>query len=163
MGVELLEIRRESHPAACLIGKRYHGAPDWGQWWQNGWFETLEAIPAAPLGGDAYFGASRVVGGQAERWIGMLFPAGTKAPEGFEAAEMDARAYAVCVLRDCEGSSGFYATETHRMCLDALKAHGLIRREDDWCLERYACPGFTTPDAQGRVVLEYALSVETQV
>lgn len=32
MGVELLEIRRESDPAACLIGKRYHEAPDWGQW-----------------------------------------------------------------------------------------------------------------------------------
>lgn len=40
---------------------------------------------------------------------------------------------------------------------------GRIRMEyavDDWCFERYSCPRFTTPDAEGSVILDYGISVE---
>ena len=157
MAVELIEIRREEWPACLLIGKR--GA-DWGQWWANGWFEPIEKHPALPENGDAYIGAVRVVNGAPERWIGMYFPLGTPVPEGYEAVEIPAKAYAVCYLRDREGSGEFYAMETHRRCLEALQAQGMTRAEDDWCFERNNCPRFTTPDAEGRVILDYGIAIE---
>ena len=69
MAAEILEIAREACPAARLIGRRYEGAANWGEWWENGWFETLEKIPALPFNGDAYIGARREAG---VHWIGML-------------------------------------------------------------------------------------------
>ena len=77
MAAEILEIAREACPAARLIGRRYEGAANWGEWWENGWFETLEKIPALPFNGDAYIGARQETG---VHWIGMLFPAGTAVP-----------------------------------------------------------------------------------
>ena len=59
-----------------------------------------------------------------------------------------------------ENSSEFYSIETHDMCLEELKARHLIRKENDWCFERYNCPRFTTPDANGNVILDYAVSIE---
>lgn len=67
--------------------------------------------------------------------------------------------YAVCYLYDKENSSDFYTMDTHNMCLEALKTHDLKRKEDDWCFERYNCPRFTTPDENGNVILDYALSI----
>jgi hypothetical protein len=32
--------------------------------------------------------------------------------------------------------------------------------ENDWCFERYNCPGFTTPDNNGNVILDYGISIE---
>lgn len=29
----------------------------------------------------------------------------------------------------------------------------------EWCFERYNCPGFTTPDEQGNVILDYGISI----
>ena len=40
--VKILEVKRESCPAARFIGKRYLNGPNWGEWWSNGWFEKLE-------------------------------------------------------------------------------------------------------------------------
>lgn len=41
--------------------------------------------------------------------------------------------------------------ETHDLCLEELKVYNLIRKENDWCFERYNCPKFTTPDEYGNV------------
>ena len=35
MAVKLLEIKKESCPATRLIGRKYTGAPNWGEWWEN--------------------------------------------------------------------------------------------------------------------------------
>ena len=35
MAVKILEVKREHCPAARLIGKRYEGSANWGQWWEN--------------------------------------------------------------------------------------------------------------------------------
>lgn len=35
-----------------------------------------------------------------------------------------------------EGSGEPYTMDTHNMCLEELKAHGFIRKEDDRCFER---------------------------
>ena len=89
----------------------------------------------------------------------MLFPAGTEVPEGFEAVDIEPLEYAVCYLYDKEGSSDFYTLQTHDMCLEEMKIQNLNRNEDNWCIERYNCPRFTTPDENGNVILDYAISI----
>ncbi len=161
MSVKILEVKRESCPAARLIGKKYEGSANWGEWWANDWFAELEKRPALPFNGDAYIGAVRIVDGMPERWIGMLFPAETEVPDGFEYVDIQALDHAVCYLQDKEGSGEFYTMDTHNMCLEELKTNGFKRKEDGWCFERYNCPRFTTPDESGNVILDYALSIES--
>lgn len=160
MAVKILEVKRESCPAARLIGKRYEGSANWGEWWENNWFAELEKLPALPFNGDAYIGAVHIVDGMPERWIGMIFSAETEAPDGFEYADIQALDFAVCYLYDKEGSGEFYTMDTHNMCLEELRSNGFKRKEDEWCFERYNCPRFTTPDENGNVIFDYALSVE---
>ena len=159
MPVRILDIRKEHCPAARLIGKRYKSAPNWGEWWANGWFDMLEQQPRLPFNDDAYIGAVRIVNGKPEYWIGMFFPADAEAPEGFEAVDIQPLDYAVCYLYGAENSSEFYSMNVHEQCLDALKANGFARYEDHWCFERYQCPRFTTPDEHGNVILDYGISI----
>ena len=130
--------------------------PTWSKWWENGWVETLEKIPALPFNGDAYIGARQEKG---VHWIGMLFPAGTAVLEGFECVDLPPAGYAVCFIRDAEGSDGLYSRQTREACLERIAALGL-RVRDGWRLECYNCPRFTAPDEQGRVVLDWAVEVE---
>ena len=160
MSVKILEVQRESFPAARLIGKKYEHGPNWGEWWQNDWFSVLEQKERLSMNGDAYIGAVHIVDGMPEYWIGMFFPVDTEVPEGFDFVDMEALEYAVCYLYDKEGSGDFYSMETHEMCLEELKSLGLKRKEDDWCFERYNCPRFTTPDEAGNVILDYGISIE---
>ena len=140
------------------VRRRYEGAANWGEWWENGWFETLEKIPALPFNGDAYIGARREAG---VHWIGMLFPAGTAVPEGFEFVDLPPADYAVCFNRDAEGSAALYSRQTREACLERIAALGL-RVKEGWRLERYNCPRFTAPDEQGRVVLDRAVDWKRQ-
>ena len=159
MAIKILEVKKESCPATLFIGKRYNGNVNWGEWWANDWFSVLEKNPCIPFNGDAYIGAVHIVDGMPEYWIGMFFPIGTEVPEGFEAVEIEALDYAVCYLQGKEGSSEFYSMETHNLCLEEIKNLDLQRKEDDWCFERYNCPRFTTPDADGNVILDYGIAI----
>lgn len=155
--MKIIDIKKESWPACVFIGKQ---GTNWGEWWSNGWFAPLEAQPALPENGDAYIGAVRIVDGAPQRWIGMFFPEGTPAPAGYEAVNIPAKNYAVCYLKDKEGSGDFYTLETHEACLTALKQQGYTRSEGDWCFERCNCPRFTAPDEEGNVVLDYGIAIE---
>lgn len=160
MSVKILKVERKSCLAARLIGKKYEGSPNWGEWWENDWFAVLETNESLSFNGDAYIGAVHIVDGAPEFWIGMLFPAGTVVPHGFEYADIEPLEYAVCYLYGKQGGGEFYGMDTHNMCLEELKARGLKRKEDDWCLEICNCPRFTTPDENGNVILDYAISIE---
>lgn len=161
MAVEILEVKKESCPKARLIGKRYEGVPNWGEWWENNWFEILETNQRLSFNGDAYIGGVHIVNGMPEHWIGMLFPENTEVPEGFEYVDIAPLDYAICYLYDKENSSEFYTIDTHNQCLEKLKEYNWKRKEDDWCLERYNCPRFTTGDEKGNVILDYAISIES--
>ena len=104
--------------------------------------------------------AMRVVDGELEYWIGFFCPADVDAPEGYEAVDIGLRKYAVLWKRGDEHNGELYVLDAHNLCLDELKRNKWVRREDDWCFERYNCPRFTTPDAEGRVILDYGISVE---
>ena len=89
----------------------------------------------------------------------MLFPAGTAVPEGFEFADLPPAGYAVCFIRDAEGSAALYSRQTREACLERIAALRAARA-GGWRLERYNCPRFTAPDEPGRVVLDWAVDVE---
>lgn len=160
MAIKILEVKRECCPPARLIGKRYYGDVNWNEWWEHNLFEKLESMKCLAFNGDAYLGGVHIMDGMPERWIGMLFPAGTEVPEGYEFADIESLNYAVCYLYGKEGSSEFFSMDTHNKCLEALAAGGFIRKEDDWCFERYNCPRYTSPDKAGNVILDYAIAVE---
>ena len=160
MEIKILKVEQESCPATRFIGKKYTGNANWEEWWSNNWFDVLEAIPGLPINDNGYIGAVHVVDGTPEYWIGMFFPIDTDIPSDFEYIDIEPLHYAVFYLYGSENSSEFYTMETHAMCLEELKAHNLKRKEDDWCFERYNCPRFTTPDAEGNVILDYAVSIE---
>lgn len=160
MAAKIVDFRLENCPKARFIGKRYVGSPNWGEWWENGWFDVLEQLPQLPINDNAYLGALRVADGVLEYWIGMFFEADTPVPDGFDFADTDPMSYAVYFLYGSEQSGELFGLERHNMCLEDLKAREITRFEDNWCIERCNCPRFTTPDEHGNVVLDYLISVE---
>ena len=163
--MEIVNIERESSPAVRFIGRKYpvgtnYGAM-WGQWFGTGLFEPLEALGnLAPIGQDSYCGAMHIVNGELEYWIGLFFEPGVEAPEGYESVDLPALDFAVCYIKDKPESPDLFGLASHNRCLEAMTAQGFTRKEDDWCFERYQCPRYTTPDAEGNVILDYAIAIE---
>lgn len=168
MALEIINAYIEECPACRFIGKRYTPADSvnggyghkWGEWWRNDYFAPLEKLPHMPIVGDSTMAAMRVVNGELEYWIGFFCPADMEVPEGYEAVDVGPRRYAVFWGRGDERSGELYSQAAYELCLTEMRRNGWMRREDDWCFERYNCPRFTTPDEQGRVILDYGISVE---
>ena len=165
---EIRKAYRQKVPGLRFIGKKY-GEGDrtnggfgrqWGEWFQNGWFDTLEKAYGGWLGdiyedGDGYIGLMRWKEGEPfEYWIGMFLPPDTPVPEGFESLEFPADTLGVCWLYGPEGE--LYGKE--HLCAARLEQEGYTIARDGqgafWFFERYVCPRFTTPDAQGNVILD---------
>ena len=163
--MDIVQINREETPEVRFIGKKYpaganYGAA-WGQWWGNGWFDPLDRLEGrAAINQDSYCAAKRIVNGELEYWIGMFFDPSVEAPEGYESVEMEPLHYAVCWLKDRENSPELTGLDAHNRCLEALKQQGMVRKEDDWCFERYQCPRYTTPDEAGKIILDYGIAIE---
>lgn len=149
MAAKVTHTERISLPAMTLIGKT---GTSWAQWWGRGWFDILENLAVKPLDPD-YLGMTA-----AEYWIGMLFPAGTAAPEGFHALHIPAGDYALHYLYGKEDSPDMYGSAALRLCTQAMEAHGMTQGPGA-VIERYNCPRFTTPDAQGNIIIDYLVPV----
>lgn len=150
MAAKVTHTERISLPAMTLIGKT--GA-NWGQWWESGWFDVLENLAVKPLDPD-YLGVTA-----AEYWIGMLFPAGTAAPEGFQALHIPAGDYALHYLYGKEDAPDMYGSAALRLCAQAMEAQGMTQAPGA-VMERYNCSRFTTPDAEGNVIIDYLVPVQ---
>ncbi|MBQ8200752.1 MAG: GyrI-like domain-containing protein [Clostridia bacterium] len=168
MALQIVSAHIEDCSACRFIGKRYTPADSmnggyghkWGEWWQNGWFAPIDKLLHMPIVGDSTMAAMHVVDGELEYWIGFFCPPDTDVPEGYEAIDVGPRSYAVLWKKGSEHNGELYGLEAHVLCLQELTKHGWKRVEDDWCFERYNCPRFTTPDANGEVILDYGISVE---
>lgn len=161
MAVKIIKYDIENWPSARLIGRKYEDSGHWGEWWENDWFTILEKQQSLPMNGNSYIGAMRVVNGEFEYWIGMFFPADSEVPEGFTYVDIEPLSYAVFYLYGNEHNSELFGVEPHNRCLEMLKEQGVKRYEDNWCFERYNCPRYTTPDEQGKVILDYGISIES--
>ncbi len=163
--MQIVNCSIEECAASRFIGRRYTPADSingsyshkWGEWWAQNLFAPLEKLPHLPIVGDSTMAAMRVVDGQLEYWIGFFCPPDTAVPEGYEAVDVAPRRYAVCWTKGPE--SDLYGLENHHRCLEKLTQNGWQRAEDDWCIERYNCPRFTTPDENGEVILDYCIAI----
>ena len=95
----IIKTFREEIPAMRFIGKKYEGfGPWWGEWFANGWFDTIEkamggidSILKFWENGGGYVGLERrAVDQPFEYWIGMFTPADTPVPEGFACVDFPA-------------------------------------------------------------------------
>lgn len=164
MAAKIIKSYKEHIPAVTLIGKVYHvedrdssgsfGA-NWGQWFTHGWFDALKGC-GKPYADD-YVGAMRMnKEGVFEYWIGILMASVERVPEGYVTEEIPAGEFAVAWIKGRE-DGGLYAM--HEECMKTFKEQGWTIAKAPWYIEKYVCPRFTTPDEQGEVILDYAVSL----
>ncbi|MCL2007502.1 MAG: hypothetical protein FWG77_05395 [Treponema sp.] len=160
MGVEIIKTYKQEIPALRFIGKK--GA-NWGEWWQNGWFDLLEKniddkFKAEYEDWNAYLGLMKVdKSGSLDYWIGMLLPKETTVPERFFHFDFPKGSLAVCWVYGNEKDVMEY--HGHSLgCKKILEEQGIkIQYDNDgsyWYFERDQCPRFTTPDEKGNVIAD---------
>lgn len=170
MAAEIIKVYKEHLPSLRFIGKRYTNADriggfghKWGEWFGNGWFETLEKLGEVKEIENGYLGLMRCGGSDPENsfeyWIGMFLPVDTAVPEGFAFIDLKESDLAVCWIKGKE-EEGIYAM--HDACIAKFGENGMGNfKEDDenriCFFERYNCPRFTTPDDNGDVILDYGI------
>jgi predicted transcriptional regulator YdeE len=165
---KILKCFKEHLPSVRLIGKRYLDddrdqyssyASKWDEWFSNGWFEAIEKLGPIPENGDAYVGMMRCVD-VFEYWIGMLFPAGMDVPEGYDHVDIPEGDIAVCYIYGRPDNGEIYGQRAHDACMEMISQQGYALQDDPWFFERYNCPRFTTPDEQGKVILDYCVYIK---
>ncbi|MEA4822657.1 MAG: hypothetical protein VB111_00885 [Clostridiaceae bacterium] len=163
---EIIKTYRQPVPALRFIGIEYGDADrqngtfgaKWGEWFAHGTFDKLErAIGKVPGydDTDAYLGLMWYLEGAPFRyWIGMFTAAGSPVPDGFTCVDFPTGDLAVAWIYGKENE--LYCHED--IAINALTAAGIpVALEPDgalWCVERYVCPRFTTPDEKGCVILD---------
>ncbi len=87
--------------------------------------------------------------------VGVSVAPATEPPEGFDCRDIAPCTVAVSWIQGPE-SEIFKAA--HQLSEEALKDHGCeYDNEGGWSMEVYACPRFTTLDADGHRILDYYL------
>lgn len=167
--IEITKVYREYMPSLRLIGRRYTDADrvngsygaKWGEWFTQGLFEPLEKLGVLPENGDAFLGCMKCVG-EFEYWIGLFFPQDTAVPEGYQYVDIPEGDIGSCWIYGREDNGELYGLDAHNKCMDALASKGFELVQDPWFFERYNCPRFTTPDDQGKVILDYCVYVKPE-
>ena len=172
--MKITRIYTQHFPARRFIGKKY-GDPDrvngsfgrqWGEFFENGWFDILEkAAETSPEegfeDGGAYIGLMRCKDGDPfEYWVGMFLPPETPVPDGFASRDFAEGELGVGWIYGLEWE--LYGHESDVAA--KLGEEGISIKNDAegayWFFERYACPRFTTPDAEGNVILDIGFFAE---
>lgn len=162
----IIKTYRQQVPAMRFIGKKYFDgdrvngsfAVKWCEWFDKGWFAQIQgSFDAKALyeDGDATIGLMRWKEGEPfEYWIGAFCPIGTIVPEGFLSVDFPPATLGVAWVYGKEQE--VFGQEYE--CAEALKKQGVEIISDEqgayWFFERYVCPRFTTPDADGNVILD---------
>lgn len=166
--VEIIKVYKESFPSLRLIGKRYSNSDrdgyggfgsKWGEWFEKGCFKPLEELGSLPQNDGAYLGCMRC-NEDFEYWIGMFFPEGTQVPEGYEYVDIPSGDVGTCWIYGREDNGELYGEDAHNMCMSKIKEAGWQLADNTWFFERYNCPRFTTPDENGKVILDYCCYVK---
>jgi len=166
MSVEIVKVYKQDVPTLRFIGKKY-GDNDridggfgkyWGDWFQNGWFDVIvkeRNLKSMYEDGDAYIGLMRWKEGEPfQYWIGVFMPENTSVPDGYGYYDFPKSTLGVCWVKGNEGE--VYMQE--EKCANKLgeEGHEIIKDKEDayWFFERYGCPRFTTPDENGKIILD---------
>lgn len=168
--MKITNIYTQEIPATRFIGLAY-GDQDrvggsfgakWGEAFATGLFGRIEAVAGTqPFFEDSpsYIGLMRAKDGEPfTYWIGMFTPAGTPVPEGLGALDFPAATLGVGWVCGNEQTGDIYGKEQEVWNALAQRCHQVALDDQGavWCLERYQCPRFTTPDENGQVTLDIA-------
>lgn len=170
MGAEIIKVYKEHLPSLRFIGKRYTNADrmggfghKWGEWFEKGWFNSLECLEILKDVEGGYIGFMRYNSVDPENtfeyWIGMFFPVDTCVPTGYDSIDIEESDLAVCWIKGKE-NDGLYAM--HDACIAKFIENDMGDFKCDaanrFCFfERYNCPRFTSPDENGDIILDYGM------
>lgn len=169
MAAEIIKVLKEHLPTHRFIGIRYSDSDrdmygsfggKWGEWFSSDMFKPLEALGPLSESDNAFFGLMRCVNDNFEYWIGMQFPENTLVPEGYSYVDIEDGYIATCYIYGNEDNGELYGTNAHNACMDKVAGAGFLIKEDPWFFERYNCPRFTTPDENGKVILDYSIYIK---
>lgn len=156
-------------PKLCLVGKelRYnmdgHMKGDnripafWEECFADGVFAELEKQPEY-LFDNSYVGLMTdwdKGDGDFSYICGMLFNKGAAVPDGFVTRELEATKAGIGWIRGKDTAD--ICSKAHELTVQAIKENGHNCDNVKWCMELYNCPRFTTPDANGDIILDYYL------
>lgn len=172
--IEIIRTYGQNIPTTRFVGIQY-GDEDrvdggfgrkWGEWFENGRFNKVESLITEGYqktyeDAGAYIGLMRCKEGEPfQYWIGMFVPAGAEVPEGYSCVDMPEAKLGVAWIQGPEDE--LYCNEDK--CAERLAQDGYEITNDPtgacWFFERYGCPRFTTPDGQGRVILDICFYVK---
>ncbi|GHV38757.1 hypothetical protein FACS189490_01210 [Clostridia bacterium] len=174
--MKLVKSQKEHFPSAVLIGKEY-GESDrenggfgakWMEWFQKGYFAELDKLNETDIGGGD-FGFMTVGGdGEFKYWIGRLYSPETSVPNGYSAIDLPESDTFISWVYGSEKTGEIFGETVHYAVITALGDAGYEIREDcfpnapslAYCFERYVCPRYTTPDAEGNVILDYGFYID---
>ena len=154
---EIVKVFRDRVPALRFIGKEYADFSGWGEWFQNAWFDRVEscmggvgAVTKLWKNGGGYAGLER----RAEDGALLSFagtPTANAAKEG---------SFGTVWIRGREDE----VHDAIPLCLPALLDAGFVPKRDRegaiLSFENGLCPRFTTPDGEGKVILDYVYLIE---
>lgn len=164
---EIKKVFKEKIPNMRFIGKKYGEFGHWDEFWANDWFGILEKTMGGP---DAILNIWENGGGYVglehwspesvfEYWIGMFTPAETSVPDGFEYKDFAGLSLGTCWIYG-------YEADIHDIsaCRSEVVKNGMIIWKDEnggtWSFENCLCPRYTTPDENGKIILDYCYFVE---
>jgi hypothetical protein len=173
MGAEIRKIYKQDVPALRFIGKKY-GDNDrvdgmfgkyWDEFFQNEWWALIAKHSDKDMkvlyeDGDAYIGLMRHKDNEPfEYWVGIFMPEGTLVPDGFTYHDFSKATLGVCWLH---GSENEVFMQEKKCALKLMEAGHTIAKDIEgatWFFERTVHPRFTTPDEDGKIILDICFYV----
>ena len=161
---ELIQFEVKELGPWCIAGKaiRVEMGPEnpipafWDACFADGTFSTLETQTDWVLCPD-YVGFMADWQESSHTFLyicGMMMKPGFSAPEGgFVSLPVAASSAAVGWIRGA--STQDVCMPAHELTSKAMEEKGYTNQGFTWSMELYNCPRFTTPDEQGRIILDY--------
>ena len=174
MAMEVVKVYLEHFPALRFIGTRYTNedrkdggfGEQWGEWNAEKRFDSMKkAVGVAPYIEDT-------IGLMTMRsdttgftyWIGLFFPAGTNAPDGYDHLDLPESNIGAGWVRGSNASGEIFGAPPHEAVCKKLDDDGVGKFRNDvagpgsdtYCFyERYNDERFGTEDENGNVILDY--------
>ncbi len=171
---QIIKCYKQDIPKTRFIGIKY-GDEDrvngmfgwhWGQWFETDKFKIIEKKLTKEFkklypDAEAYVGLMRYKEDEPfQYWIGIFLPENSVVPDGYSYVDFDFNSVGICWVKGLEENVYCYEDE----CYMHLIENGMQVLEDNngacWFFERYGCPRFTTPDKDGKVILDIGYFVK---
>lgn len=169
---KLIRLETKELPGLVVVGKELRYSMEalmkgdnrigafWGACFSEGVMEPLEAQPEYVYD-ESYVGIMLdwdKGDGDFSYIVGMLMKPGAVVPGGYVSRELAKGTAAVGFIqgKDTPDVCGNAHEETEK----ALREAGHSNAQMRWCMELYNCPRFTTPDEDGRIILDYYIPLD---